>query len=307
MDSIDCQGQNLMITGNAVANGVVVFLIVIIAHLAWERIVHDSRRKKVIALFTDDRDAEAVKLSRDWDEGRLPRVIRNRIIGSAIWRPVSNLLTRAGFYSLRSFYVFGAIELIAVFLGITLVAFGAINGINWVSAALLLVAIALLPIVFVALRGNERVRKMTDELPVAVDLLVQGVSGGLGLTDAMKKATKYQPGPLSSELNRTLDEMLLGTNRAHAFRRLARRIGSSEVKRFAEAIVNVDQLGLSLRLVLLSQSRAIRTRRLTNARVRAEKVSVKIMLPVILCFLPGIFIVTVAPAIFDVISTLQRP
>jgi len=296
-----------MITGNAVANGVVVFLIVIIAHLAWERIVHDSRRKKVIALFTDDRDAEAVKLSRDWDEGRLPRVIRNRIIGSAIWRPVSNLLTRAGFYSLRSFYVFGAIELIAVFLGITLVAFGAINGINWVSAALLLVAIALLPIVFVALRGNERVRKMTDELPVAVDLLVQGVSGGLGLTDAMKKATKYQPGPLSSELNRTLDEMLLGTNRAHAFRRLARRIGSSEVKRFAEAIVNVDQLGLSLRLVLLSQSRAIRTRRLTNARVRAEKVSVKIMLPVILCFLPGIFIVTVAPAIFDVISTLQRP
>ena len=296
-----------MVTGNAVVNGVIVFVIVIIAYLAWERIVHDSRRKKIIALLTDDGDAEPAKLSRDWDEGSLPRAIRNRIISSAIWRPVSNLLTRAGFYSLRSFYVFVAIELTAVSLGITFFVFGAINGINWAFAALFLVAITLFPVVFIALRGNERVRKMTDELPVVVDLLVQGVSGGLGLTDAMKKATKYQPGPLSSELNRTLDEMLLGTNRAHAFRRLARRIGSSEVKRFAEAIVNVDQLGLSLRLVLLSQSRAIRTRRLTNARVRAEKVSVKIMLPVILCFLPGIFIVSVAPAIFDVISTLQRP
>jgi len=162
------------------------------------------------------------------------------------------------------------------------------------------------PRAFLLIQSEIRSNQLSRELPNLVDLMLLVVSGGLGLTAAMEKVVKTQSGLLAGELVRTLDDLKLGVNRVDAFSNLVERTGSSEVRRFADAIMKVDQLGVSLTTVLRAQATEMRHRNRVEARERAQRISVKILFPLILSFLPGLFIVVIGPAVIDIINSLAR-
>jgi tight adherence protein C len=148
----------------------------------------------------------------------------------------------------------------------------------------------------------NRAQQIGYELPEAIDLMYLSVSSGVSLNSAMQKVTENQSGAAAGELTRVLEEMRLGVSRAQAFRSLIERISQPDMVRFAEAMIKIDQLGISLTTVLEEQAREMRQRRRALAREKAQQVSVRILMPLVLCFLPGLFIIVLGPAVASIFN-----
>lgn len=285
--------------------GAATFLTVLLSGLAVIRLRHVLRRRQVMAQIqgTGQAGRPRIALKAASYISKLGKQL-TRLLPTRFNRATKNLLASAGFYSDHNYYMFLLLELAISFTYLVLAFPAALLLFGGPISMLIFGILILIPYVVLRVRSTRRQNQMVRELPMLVDLLMLVVSGGLGLTSAIEKLTQHQEGLLVGELNRTREDILLGFTRAAAFGRLAERTKAPEIRRFAEAIMKVDQLGMSLNLVLSSQARAIRLRRLTQAKIRSERITVKILFPVIFCFLPGVFIVSVGPAIFDIIGAL---
>lgn len=155
-------------------------------------------------------------------------------------------------------------------------------------------------------RGVSRQEQIGYELPSAIDLMYLSVSSGVSLNSAMQKVAENLEGPAAAELTRVLEEMRLGLTRPDAFRSLISRVKHPDMIRFAEAMIKIDQLGISLSTVLAEQAREMHERRRTLARERAQKVSVQILLPLVLCFLPGLFLIVLGPAVMSILNLFAK-
>lgn len=144
--------------------------------------------------------------------------------------------------------------------------------------------------------GEKREALMQRALPDALDLLTVSVEAGLGFDAAVMKVATKTPGPLAAEFNRLLQEMQLGVGRADAMRALAERSTLKDLKSFSLAIVQADQLGVAIGKVLRVQSGEIRIKRRQRAEEQAQKVPVKIMVPLVLFIMPCLLIVIGGPA-----------
>jgi tight adherence protein C len=149
-------------------------------------------------------------------------------------------------------------------------------------------------------RGHDRTDKMRRALPDALDLLMISVESGLGFDAALSQVARNTDGPLADEFARVLQEMQIGLGRGAALRALGDRTHVDEVKSFASAMVQADQLGIPIANVLRVQSREIRTKRRQRAEEQAQKVAVKIMIPLIFCILPCLFIAVLGPAVISI-------
>lgn len=144
--------------------------------------------------------------------------------------------------------------------------------------------------------GEKREALMQRALPDALDLLTVSVEAGLGFDAAVMKVATKTSGPLAGEFNRLLQEMQLGVGRADAMRALAERSTLKDLKSFSLAIVQADQLGVAIGKVLRVQSGEIRIKRRQRAEEQAQKVPVKIMVPLVLFIMPCLLIVVGGPA-----------
>lgn len=152
---------------------------------------------------------------------------------------------------------------------------------------------------------NQRTKRIGWQLPEALDLLYLCVRAGLGFTSGLQEVARTQKGAVAAEFSRVLQEMQFGTPRVEAFTALAERTRQPDLIRFANAMVRADQAGITVSEMLAEQSRAMRERRTSLAREKAQQVSVKILFPLMLCFLPCVFIVVLGPAVIHAISTLS--
>ena len=215
----------------------------------------------------------------------------------------SGALLRAGFFQREAVFVVLVAEVAWVLMAMAVTLSGPI-GVRTLVGALLL---GCTPIVSGAVLGfvaRRRSESLTLQLPAVVDLMALTVGAGLGLLGSLERVVQTQSGQLAEELARTLDDLQLGISRLDAFEALSRRTDSVEVKRFADAIAKVDLLGISLTTVLREQSRELKHKRRTKARERAQQVSVKILVPLVFCFLPGLFIVVLGPGIIRLVESL---
>ncbi len=144
--------------------------------------------------------------------------------------------------------------------------------------------------------GYDRTQKMQKALPDALDLLTISVESGLGFDAALAQVARNTEGPLAQEFSRVLQEMQIGTGRSAALRALGDRTHVPEVKGFAGAMVQADALGIPIAQVLRVQSKEIRLKRRQRAEEQAQKVAVKILIPLIFCILPCLFIAVLGPA-----------
>ncbi len=156
---------------------------------------------------------------------------------------------------------------------------------------------------------NSRVRGRKDEmktdLPNVLDLLSVCVEAGLGFDQALVKLNERMEGPLVDEFALVLHEMRIGQSRSAALKNLAERVDSPDVGQFARAIIQADQLGISLSRILKVQSQDMRVRRQLAAEEKAMKAPVKMLFPTVLFIFPAMFIVALGPAMLNLMKTFS--
>ena len=143
---------------------------------------------------------------------------------------------------------------------------------------------------------NTRQDMIRKSMPDALDLLTICVQAGLGFDAAMSRVAEKWEDELADEFGRCLREIQLGNVRRVALRNMAERIGIIEMTSFVAAIIQSEQLGVSMSKVLRIQSDQMRTRRRQIAEEKAQQAPVKMLFPMALLIFPSIMIILLGPA-----------
>ena len=155
------------------------------------------------------------------------------------------------------------------------------------------------PTYFLTMKGRRRQDCVSADLPDALDLLAVSVEAGLGFDGAIFKLTEHMEGPLIDEFELCLAEIRVGEGRSEALKRMASRIPAPEMASFVRAIVQADQLGISLGRILRVQATDARLKRQAAAEEKAMKAPIKMLFPLVLFIFPAMFIVILGPAFIN--------
>ncbi len=145
-------------------------------------------------------------------------------------------------------------------------------------------------------RATSRREQIGRELPDALDLLAVSVEAGLGFDGAIAKLTEHMEGSLVDEMSLALGEMRVGESRSEALKKMAGRVDTPEVSSFVRAIIQADQLGISLGKILRVQATDSRLKRQAAAEEKAMKAPIKMLFPTVAFVFPAMFIVVLGPA-----------
>ena len=173
---------------------------------------------------------------------------------------------------------------------------------SWtLSRRLLIVAFATmfgfyLPELLLKSKIDRRQKAVRKAMPDALDLLTICVEAGLGFDGAMQKVYEKWDNELSLAFGRALREIQLGKLRREALRSMADRLGVPEMSSFVAAVVQSEQLGVSMAKVLRIQSDQMRLKRRQQAEEEAHKAPIKMLIPMALLIFPSICIVLMTPA-----------
>src|SRR4051794_35591159 len=228
---------------------------------------------------------------RFWPTGYAENVRKKLVIAG---RPERDSLDR--FLALRVLTI-GAIPLFGVFTFGVLPHHGRMPMMMFLGFA----AISVLgPDVILNRRMEDRQNEIRKRLPDILDLLTISVEAGLGFDQALDRTIANVPGPMSDEFARMLGETRAGHSRAEALKALDERTDVAEVRSFVLALLQADTFGVSIGRVLRSQADEMRIRRRQSAQERAQKAPVKMLIPMVFCIFPALFVVVIGPAIINI-------
>jgi tight adherence protein C len=154
-------------------------------------------------------------------------------------------------------------------------------------------------------RVKKRQKAILMMIPDALDLLTISVRAGLGFDAALAKVVEKLQGPLSDEFRRALAEVRVGKARRDALRDIVARTEVVPLTNFIGAIVQAEQLGVSISKVLQVQSEQLRIERRQRAEEQAAKAPIKMLFPLVGCIFPSLFIVILGPAIILIVVNLK--
>jgi tight adherence protein C len=157
----------------------------------------------------------------------------------------------------------------------------------------------LIPDFVVGSRARKRREGIRTQLPDALDLLAVSVEAGMGFDGAISKLIEHMDGPLSEEFGLTLNEIRIGESRQDALKKLSERADTPEISGFTRAIIQADQLGISLGRILRVQATDTRQRRQAAAEEKAMKAPIKMLFPTVLFIFPAMFLVILGPAFLN--------
>lgn len=153
------------------------------------------------------------------------------------------------------------------------------------------------PVVSMSSRGKRRREAIDRALPDILDLLVVSVEAGLALEGALQRVSQRAEGPLTQEIQRTLNEVALGRRRHDALASLAARCQVPPLATLVNAMNQAERTGMQMGPVLRAQSEQIRTRRRQNAEEKAMKAPLKMLFPLAFFIFPAMFLVILGPAV----------
>jgi tight adherence protein C len=154
-----------------------------------------------------------------------------------------------------------------------------------------------LPELALSSKIDRRQKEIRKAMPDALDLLTICVEAGLGFDGAMAKVYEKWDNELGRAFGRAIREVQLGKLRREALRDMADRMGIPEMTSFVAAVIQSEQLGVSLAKVLRIQSDQMRVKRRQLAEEEAHKAPIKMLIPMALLIFPSICIVLMTPAI----------
>lgn len=162
---------------------------------------------------------------------------------------------------------------------------------------------AIYPITWLRRQVTDRLRAIVRALPFVIDLLTLSVEAGLDFMAAIKNIMERRPNDaISGELSRMLMEIQLGKTRREAMRHLADRVGQPEVVSLMIALIQADEMGVSLGATLRIQSDQVRSRRFIRAEKMANEAPVKILLPLVVFIFPSVFMILLGPIVMQLLK-----
>lgn len=142
---------------------------------------------------------------------------------------------------------------------------------------------------------QQRRRAILRALPTMMDLLVLSLEAGMGLDRALRTVIPEYHSALTDEIQRVLADMDLGVGRGAAFERMALRVGLEDLQALSRAIVQSEELGVSLVGVMQNQSREVRLSRRRYAEAAALQAPIKMLIPLVIFILPTLFLMLLGP------------
>ncbi len=173
---------------------------------------------------------------------------------------------------------------------------------DWPASRVILVALLValfgfyFPQLWLSSKISRRQKEIRKAMPDALDLLTICVEAGLGFDAAMSKVSEKWQSELSLAFARVIQEIQLGKIRREALRDMAERIGLAEMTSFVAAVIQSEQLGVSMAKVLRIQSDQMRVKRRQRAEEEAHKAPLKMLIPMGLLIFPSLMIVLLTPA-----------
>ena len=153
-------------------------------------------------------------------------------------------------------------------------------------------------------RAKERQKQIERDLPDVLDQTVIALESGLSFEAALARISDNGSGPLAEEFKRTLQDMRLGMSRRAAYRALSDRTSVEDVKRFCKQIVQAEEFGVSMASVVRNRAKDMRVKRRYRAEEIAQKIPVKIIFPLAVCFMPVLFAVILYPSFVGLLGVL---
>jgi tight adherence protein C len=155
----------------------------------------------------------------------------------------------------------------------------------------------LLPGIWLGQEIKKRKKAIVKALPDALDLLCICVEAGLSFDQAMQRLTEKWDDALAREFKKVLSDTRLGRARRDALKDMVARCGVDDVQTFIGAVIQAEQLGVSIGRILRIQSDQMRVRRRQRAEEEAQKAPIKMLFPMVFLIFPSLFVVILGPAV----------
>jgi tight adherence protein C len=177
----------------------------------------------------------------------------------------------------------------------------------WVLAGL--AGLSFLPNAYVRMRRQRRAAEIRSHLADAVDLLEICVSSGMGIDQAWNSVAdeirRVSP-TLADEMALANLEIHLGVPRATAMRHMAQRTGAGELSSLVAMLVQTERFGTSICDALRTFAQSMREGRSQRAQEAAEKMSIKLLFPMVLFIFPAVVIVMAGPAAIQLFKAMSN-
>ncbi len=165
-----------------------------------------------------------------------------------------------------------------------------------------LILAILLPKSYLTSKVKAREKTIRNSLPDVIDLLSVSMTAGLSFDASVKKVTEKMSGPFVTELKIMYNELQMGRPKRDALKRLGECSDIPELKTFVSAVIQADQMGIPIKNILAVQSKQLRVERKMRAQEQGQKAPVKMLLPLVFCIFPVIFIVLLGPAMVNIMD-----
>jgi tight adherence protein C len=159
------------------------------------------------------------------------------------------------------------------------------------------------PVLWLRSKVDGRRKEIQRALPDAMDLLTIAVEAGLGFDAAIQRVTEKFDNALTDEFATVLQETRLGRPRLEALDDMGRRAGVEDLHNFVQAVIQSEQMGVGVAKILRIQSDEMRRKRRQRAQEKAAQASLKMLMPMIGCIFPTLWIVLLGPAVLILMKT----
>jgi tight adherence protein C len=160
-----------------------------------------------------------------------------------------------------------------------------------------------MPILWLRSKIRKRQDDIVKSLPDALDLLTITVEAGMGFDQAIQKVAEKWDNQLSKGFSKVSQEMRLGILRRNALKNMEASMGVPDVTTFVAAIIQAEQLGVSIAKILRIQSEQMRIKRRQRAEAIAQKAPIKMLFPMVFLIFPALFIILLGPAVLIILET----
>jgi tight adherence protein C len=152
-----------------------------------------------------------------------------------------------------------------------------------------------------SLIGGRRV-EIQKSLPDAMDLLTIASEAGQSFDAAISNVVEKYDNALADEFATVIRETQLGRPRLEALEDMGKRCGVEDLNNFVQAIIQSEQMGVGIAKILRIQSQELRRKRRQRAQEQAAQATLKMMLPMVGCIFPTLWIILLGPAILVVLK-----
>lgn len=227
-----------------------------------------------------------------------------------------DLLRQAGYRSERHLITFLVIRLVAPFLAAMLafaysgvLASASIPQMRLVATVLGLLVGFYLPVLLVKNLITRRQLSIRQAWSDALDLMLICVEAGMTVEPALQRVAREIGSvsvPLAEELTLTVAELSYLQDRRKAFENLAKRTGMPTVKSVVTSLIQSERYGTPLSSALRVLAQENRDMRMQEAEKKAAALPPKLTVPMILFFLPAVFVVVLGPAIINMMKIFGK-